>query len=171
MESKDSSVHVGFLSALCTPNFFIATCRVPGIASRMNNLVISVQIVIFWASFVSSAGWWLLKPVLATRSGIAWVVGVLLVVMIFNQVGISFNFVLFFWIEAHGYHSQHTEFRNIGDRCIVWLTLDSPQYTPLCMTILCNPSYKSHALVIHGHSSPRLQVFQMHTIFNPIEIL
>jgi hypothetical protein len=65
----------------------------------MNNLVISVQIVIFWASFVSSAGWWLLKPVLATRSGIAWVVGVLLVVMIFNQVGISFNFVLFFELK------------------------------------------------------------------------
>jgi len=48
--------------------------------------LLPLLIVIFWASFVSSAGWWLLKPVLATRSGIAWVVGVLLVVMIFNQV-------------------------------------------------------------------------------------
>lgn len=112
MESKDNSVHVGFLSALCTPPrnlLFPATYLVPGLASRMHNLVISVQIVIFWASFVSSAGWWLLKPVLATWSGSAWVVGVLLVVMIFNQVDISSHYVLF-KNEAHGYQSQNPDF-------------------------------------------------------------
>lgn len=85
----------------------------------MNNLVISVQIVIFWASFVSSAGWWLLKPVLATRSGIAWVVGVLLVVMIFNQVGISFNFVLFSELKPMVTIHSTLIFANMGDRCIV----------------------------------------------------
>lgn len=122
MESKDNSVHVGFLSALCTPHtnlLFSATCCVPGIASRMNNLVISVQIVIFWASFVFSAGWWLLKPVLATRSGIAWVVGVLLVVMIFNQVGISLHFVLSFKTKPMVTIHSTLIFANIGDRCIV----------------------------------------------------
>lgn len=172
MEAKDNSV--GFLSALCTPHtnlLFSATCCVPGIASRMNNLVIPVQIVIFWASFVFSAGWWFLKPVLATRSGIACVVGVLLVVMIFNQVGISFNFVLSFKTKPMVTIHSTLIFANIGDRCIVWLTLDSPQYTPLCVTILCNPSYNSRALVIYGPFPPRLQISQMHTIFNPIELL
>ena len=45
-----------------------------------------VQIVGGWSVLLLSAAWWLLRPVLATRNGIAWVAGVLFVVVIFIQV-------------------------------------------------------------------------------------
>ena len=35
----------------------------------------------------------------------------------------------------------------------------------------CNSSYSYHAPVMNPPSSPRLEVFQMHTNFNPLEIL
>lgn len=45
-----------------------------------------VQIVITWAITLLAAAWWLLRPVLTTWKGIAWVAGVLLVVMMCIQV-------------------------------------------------------------------------------------
>ena len=45
-----------------------------------------VQIVIFWAITLLAAAWWLLRPVLTTWKGAAWVAGVLLAVMMCVQV-------------------------------------------------------------------------------------
>jgi len=43
-------------------------------------------IVAGWSVLLLFAAWWLLRPVLTTWNGIAWVVGVLLIVMICLQV-------------------------------------------------------------------------------------
>lgn len=45
-----------------------------------------VQIVITWAITLLAAAWWLLRPVLTTWKGVAWVAGVLLAVMMCVQV-------------------------------------------------------------------------------------
>lgn len=43
-------------------------------------------IVISWAITLLAAAWWLLRPVLSTWKGIAWVAGVLVVVMLCVQI-------------------------------------------------------------------------------------
>ncbi|KAH9566178.1 hypothetical protein CY35_04G116700 [Sphagnum magellanicum] len=57
------------------------------------NLYIPIQrpllplfIVIGWAILLLTASWWLLRPLLATPRGIAWIVGVLLLVIVCIQV-------------------------------------------------------------------------------------
>lgn len=45
-----------------------------------------VQIVTTWAITLLAAAWWLLRPVLTTWKGVAWVAGILLVVMMCIQV-------------------------------------------------------------------------------------
>jgi len=45
-----------------------------------------VQIVISWAILLLVSAWWLLRPVLTTWKGVAWLGGVLLVVMMCVQV-------------------------------------------------------------------------------------
>jgi lysophosphatidic acid acyltransferase/lysophosphatidylinositol acyltransferase len=44
------------------------------------------QIVIGWALLLLPASWWLLRPLLASSHGIAWIVGILLLVVICIQV-------------------------------------------------------------------------------------
>jgi lysophosphatidic acid acyltransferase/lysophosphatidylinositol acyltransferase len=43
-------------------------------------------IVIGWALLLLPASWWLLRPLLASSHGIAWIVGILLLVVICIQV-------------------------------------------------------------------------------------
>jgi len=45
-----------------------------------------VQIVISWAILLLVVAWWLLRPVLTTWKGVAWLAGVLSVVMVCVQV-------------------------------------------------------------------------------------